>query len=72
MFHVYKLGRRGCIALANDFDRFRDDDKAIADESVRYAKSCVERWSSSADLAEHCASAAADAELLYNSYQKGF
>ena len=70
MFHVYKLGRRGCIALVNDFDRFRDDDEPIVDESVRYAEVCVERWSSFDDMAPACV--AKDAEVLHECYETGF
>ena len=42
----------------------------IADESVRYTKVCVERWSSFDDMAPACV--AKDAEVLHECYETGF
>lgn len=69
MFHVYKLGRDGCKALANDFDRFRETGKPISKESVRYAGICEKRWSSFATMTPQ--SAVMDAKFLLELYQSG-
>ena len=70
MYHVYKLGRRGCIALANDFNRFRAPDVEIEKESVRYAKQIEQRWNAFEGLKP--IQAASDAQVCLNAYRTGF
>lgn len=70
MYHVYKLGRRDCIALVNDFNRFRSADVEIQKESVRYAEQAEKRWNNFEGMKP--IEAAKDAQLCLKAYNAGF
>ena len=48
MFHVWKLGKRGCQLLVNDFNNFVDENNLsssqIKENATLYAKESVQRW----------------------------
>ena len=76
MFHVYKLGRVGCQALANDFKNFRSNEKTVEEESYVYAAECETRWSDdvggeSSQSSDESVCFATDASILYSTYQSG-
>ena len=68
MFHVYRLGRDGCQALVEDFDRFRSDSASVEDELYRYATMCEERWSAFSEV-EAQSPEAKDWKLLSSAYK---
>ena len=76
MFHVYKLGRVGCQALANDFKNFKSNEKTVEEESHVYAAECKARWcddvgAESSQSSDGSVCFATDADILYSAYQSG-